>query len=118
MKAQIDIIWLYRFFLLGIVALGLVAIVGRSASVEIDKKPIKAAILLNLIYYCNNTDLNQCINFDNEIFINYKDITYGNENLKPLCEAKEKKVKLKEDIFCLKTKIYRDENLEIFIGVK
>ncbi|MEM2707675.1 MAG: hypothetical protein QXQ30_01180 [Candidatus Pacearchaeota archaeon] len=118
-KAQIDIVWLYRFFLIILVTLGLLLLVGRYKSIELNRKPLKAASILNLIYYCKEENLSNCINVDSSFFISYKQENYGNIALKTLCESKEKNVELKEDIFCLKTQIYKDKKFEeIFIGIK
>jgi len=116
-KAQASaLLWFFRFFLIALVGLGLIGVVAKYNGIEINRKPIEASVLIDLIIGCYDENLNSCINFDENIFVKYGKQVYGNENLKVLCEVKEKGVKLKRDIYCKETKIF-DKKTKSFIDV-
>lgn len=115
------LIWIYRFFLIGLVGIGVVALVMTGVNARIDKKPLEASKILDLIADCYNKDIDYCVGIDNNWFIKYENKTYGNDYLKVLCEVKEKGVKLEQDIYCKKTKVYDNKAkkfIDVFIAIK
>ncbi len=111
-----SLLWLYKFFLLTIVAIGLVFIVSHS-SVKVDKNSIYSSIILTSLE--EYQDINR-INCDNSFFIGIKnenlDLVCGNSDFKALCELKD--VELKH-LYCKKTKIvFKNKVSDIVIGLR
>jgi hypothetical protein len=111
------LIWFYKFFLLTIVALGLVFIVGKYHSIKIDKKPIETSYILISLEKCKDI----CINCDENLFIKVKTdekvSRCGNEHLETLCELKKKNVEVK-DLYCKETKMFfNNKEAYVLIGI-
>ena len=151
-KAQLGgetILWFYRFTLLIIVILGIIVIVNSNFSKKYDVRPAEAVILSGKIIDCVSengvVNLDSLYNFENCFSLNknefyirakinsldsdfYSAYDFGNKDLEPLCEAKEKGTEAK--VSCLKQDYYillkrSTENmlkekakLELLIGVK
>ena len=112
------ILWLYKFFLLTLVALGLIFIVSHYHSLKIDKKPIEISYILSSLEKCHDI----CINCDEDLFVkiqyNARVLTCGNSYFETLCELKKKDVEVR-DLYCKETKIMFNNTLaNVLVGLR
>ncbi|MEM4318697.1 MAG: hypothetical protein QW244_01665 [Candidatus Pacearchaeota archaeon] len=116
------LLWIYRFFLISLVALGTVIIVAKYNSIELDKKPLIASQLLNAVLECKEENKLNCIFYNQiyDIYVSYDKKEIGKKDLIILCEAKESGVEIPNiDLFCKNYKIIvanKIKNLKIAIA--
>ena len=132
------VIWLHKFFILVLVIGGVVAVVTAHYSKQYDIRDVEASVVARNIAECvapngiikefSEDAVRNCLSLDEEeIYIHIikgnENITIGDSFLLTLCEAKEKKVKVKYHPSCLEEKYYvlednQEKNLGIFLAIK
>ncbi len=93
-KARVGtgILWIYKFFMLIVAIGGIVGIVWIHYSEQYDIREIEVSALTGKILECYSREgkMELCLNFnEDEIFIEYNNVSFGNPELKVYCEAKE-----------------------------
>ncbi len=111
------LLWVYRFFLIGLLAIGTIIIVSRYQSIELDKNPIMASQILNSLLECKQK-VEDCLNVDENVYTNYEK-SIGNSELAIYCDLKKQKIKLKVELYCKDYNVFKDGKLKSFsIAIK